>query len=180
MKKFRMLLPAFLLAATTVAAEEKIAEPPPEPPAWETRADADDPVRAEMRQRRYEIMVLLQAYRILPDELKPAVKAELLERLRDDYAANRRRLKQMVERMEQELARLKQKLAEPEDAETAAETEFERLLVQPIGGMGPDGWLPPGGPGVRRGDGERQQHTEGVRETRGPRERSGQAPEPRD
>ena len=88
----------------------------------------------ELQKRRYEIMILLQAYRIVPDELKPGLKAEILRRIREDYLANRSQLSAQIARLEKRLERLKNesKAATPEEIDALMENEFERLLSTPV------------------------------------------------
>lgn len=149
-KKWLILVGAAWLAAGSQAygaepppRQQPDGKPSPDAALTEVRSE-ESAVKEAARKRRYEIMVLLQAYRILPEEQKPAVKEEILARLHADYLANREDKQRMIAFLEAELARLKREATEENpDVDAAVAAEFERLTSLPIGGMGPQGWLPP-------------------------------------
>ena len=89
-------------------------------------SDIQQPLDAK-RQRRYEIMVLLQAYTIVPDNQKDALKEEIIKRIRADYDENMEHTKQVVEKLEQKLDTLKASL-DKENVDQRIEQEFERLV----------------------------------------------------
>lgn len=89
-------------------------------------SDIQQPLDAK-RQRRYEIMVLLQAYTIVPDNQKDALKEEIIKRIRADYDENLEHTRQVVEKLEQKLDTLKASL-DKENVDERIEQEFERLV----------------------------------------------------
>lgn len=89
-------------------------------------SDIQQPIDAK-RQRRYEIMILLQAYTIVPEEQKDAIKEEIIKRIRADYDENLEHTKQVVEKLEQKLNTLKASINK-ENVDQRIEQEFERLV----------------------------------------------------
>lgn len=90
------------------------------------KSDIQEPIDAK-RQRRYEIMVLLQAYTIVPEEQKDAIKEEIIKRIRADYDENQEHTKQVVEKLEQKLNKLKSSINK-ENVDQRIEQEFKRLV----------------------------------------------------
>lgn len=89
-------------------------------------SDIQQPLDAK-KQRRYEIMVLLQAYTIVPDNQKDALKEEIIKRIRADYDENLEHTRQVVEKLEQKLDTLKASL-DKENVDERIEQEFQRLV----------------------------------------------------
>ncbi len=151
---------ALLGAATLSLAAEAPAENGAAPEV--SRQRMEEHANPELQKRRYEIMILLQAYRIVPDELKPGLKTEIIRRMREDYTANRSQLAIQIARLEKRLERLKSenKAVTPEEIDALMEHEFERLLSTPVNMEAPPppslirgrvrgndaGWPPPPAP----------------------------------
>ena len=101
---------------------------------FNARWDSESPEAKAAMKRRYEIMILLQAYKIVPEELKEGLKAEIMLRLREDYIANRQHRENIIRRMETELESLRQKQEADtkEEVDSVMEAEFDRLCNMPI------------------------------------------------
>lgn len=86
------------------------------------------------RHRRFEIMVLINAYKIMPEKERGALRAELIKRIKADFQAVMLEQKERIARAEADLARLRQELAEREShGEELVNRELERLLkMQPF------------------------------------------------
>lgn len=132
--KITMLL--FLTAGTFLTVNAAPPAPAPErrQPQFHGRWDKDSPEAKAAMKRRYEIMILLQAYKLVPDELKDGLKAEIMRRLREDYTANRQHRENIIRFMERELVRLQaaQAADTQEEIDSLMEAEFERLCNMPI------------------------------------------------
>ena len=107
------------------AVEEKISEVTPKERA---RLDA-------ARKRRFEIMVLINAYKIMPEDQRQSLKAELLKRIEADFNATVKVQKEQIAKAEAELKKLRSELAEKEaNSAKLIESELERLLKMPMPG----------------------------------------------
>ena len=152
MKKATCLL-LFLAAVLTLSAREqgprpgehnmqprrpgKIALPVYAPKAVEEKQpDLTPEERARWessRKRRFEIMVLINAYKIMPEAQRAALKAELLKRIQDDFNASMQMRKARIAQAEEELKQLRAELAEKEaKADKLVAEEMERLLKNPM------------------------------------------------
>ncbi len=95
---------------------------------------------AERGQRRSEIMILMQAYKIMPEEGRAAIKAELEKRIREDYLSHRKRAEQMIAKMEERIAKMKAELSD-EKTDEMVKREFDKLMnlpPMPPAGMRPE------------------------------------------
>lgn len=98
-----------------------------EPASPEERQERD----AE-RKRRFEIMVLMQAYKIMPEAERGALKAELLKRIEADLQQSLAEQKRKLAVAEVELDQLRKDIAQREkNAAGLAEKELDRLLRLP-------------------------------------------------
>jgi len=86
---------------------------------------------AQRGQRRYEIMILLQAYRILPEADRAPVEKAIRERLKADYEEHQAFSKIVIARLEKQLEKMKEREAKADPA-AAVDQEFKRLLSEPI------------------------------------------------
>ena len=87
------------------------------------------------RKRRFEIMVLIGAYKIMPEEQRAALKAELLKRIEADFRASMQMQKARIAKAEAELKQLRAGLAEKEaQADKLVAKELDRLLKMPMPG----------------------------------------------
>ncbi len=86
---------------------------------------------AQRGQRRYEIMILLQAYRILPEADRAPVEKAIRERLKADYEEHQAFSKILIARLEKQLAKMKERETKADPA-AAVDQEFKRLLSEPI------------------------------------------------
>jgi len=96
----------------------------------------------DQQRRRYEIMVLLQAYRITPEDqsaLRDQLKTAIVGRLKADFEANKAQRQAQIERIEKRLTELK--ALDGQSADAQINQEFERLVNAPINGIGPRGWI---------------------------------------
>ena len=93
------------------------------------------------RQRRFEIMVLIGAYKIMPEAERKALRSELLKRIDADFQATVNEQKDRIVRAENDLKKLRSELAERESHRSElVERELERLLKMPMpGGRGRTG-----------------------------------------
>ena len=93
------------------------------------------------RQRRFEIMVLIGAYKIMPEAERKALRSELLKRIDADFQATVNDQKDRIVRAENDLKKLRAELAERESHRSElVERELERLLKMPMpGGRGRTG-----------------------------------------
>lgn len=96
----------------------------------------------EREQRRGEIMILVRAYKIMPESGRAAIKTELEKRIREDYLTHRQRAEQMIAKMEERIAKMKAALSD-EKTDEMVQREFDKLMKLPM--------LPPAGmmPGMR-------------------------------
>ena len=154
MKKATCLL-LFLAAVLTLSAREqgprpgehnmqprrpgKIALPVYAPKAVEEKQpDLTPEERARWessRKRRFEIMVLINAYKIMPEDQRQGLKAELLKRIEADFNATVKVQKEQIAKAEAELKKLRSELAEKEaNSAKLIESELERLLKMPMPG----------------------------------------------
>lgn len=99
---------------------------------------AKTPSEVSAKQRRYEIMILLQAYRLVAPELKAEIKREITTRLTLDCRENEKASAQKIAQTEEKLRQLKEEAQLSNDEKV--EREFNRLANVIIGGMGPQGW----------------------------------------
>lgn len=152
MKKTLMILcAAASLAMYADTPKAPVKADAPKPPA---KADApqcapedqpghpDQKPDQDQQRRRYEIMVLLQAYRIIPEDqgaLRDQLKTAIVGRLKADFEANKVQRQAQIERIEKRLAELKALDGQSSDAQI--NQEFERLVNAPINGIGPRGWI---------------------------------------
>lgn len=90
---------------------------------------------AESRKRRFEIMVLINAYKVMPAEQRQALKDELLKRIEADFNATVKLQKEQIAKAEAELKKLRAELAEKEaNSAKLIESELKRLLKMPMPG----------------------------------------------
>ena len=85
------------------------------------------------RKRRWEIMVLISACKIMPEADRPALKAELLKRIEADFQAMISEQKERIAKAESDLQRFRNELADREKHhQELIERELDRLLkMQP-------------------------------------------------
>ena len=84
---------------------------------------------AAARKRRFEIMVLIGAYKIMPENERQPLRAELLKRIEADFNAMTADQKERIARAEADLKRLRKELAERENKRAElVNRELERLL----------------------------------------------------
>ena len=84
------------------------------------------------RKRRFEIMVLIGAYKIMPEEQKPALKAEILKRIDEDFQAMIANQKERIAQAEADLKRFQNELSDRENRkQELIERELDRLLKMP-------------------------------------------------
>jgi len=95
-------------------------------------------VFAKRAQRRYEIMILLQAYRIIPEADRAPLEKAIRDRLKEDYDEHQAFNKAMIAKMEKQLAKMKEREAK-DDPVAAVDQEFKRLLAAPIPAFMPMG-----------------------------------------
>lgn len=151
-----LVLAMFLLASTQISAKENSdrrggernqvrrhgrmslpvyaakSENPPQQPVItpEQRASFE-----AARKRRFEIMVLIGAYKIMPGEQREALKTELLKRIEADFHASMQMQKARIANAEAELKKLRSELAEKEaQADKLVAKELDRLLKMPMPG----------------------------------------------
>lgn len=87
------------------------------------------------RKRRLEIMVLIGAYKIMPEDQRQALRAELLKRIEADFQAVLAAQKERIARAEADLKKLRAELAQREaQGDKLVERELERLLKMPMPG----------------------------------------------
>ncbi len=87
------------------------------------------------RKRRLEIMVLIGAYKIMPEDQRQALRAELLKRIEADFQAVLAAQKERISRAEADLKKLRAELAQREaQGDKLVERELERLLKMPMPG----------------------------------------------
>ena len=81
------------------------------------------------RKRRFEIMVLIGAYKIMPENERAALKAELLKRIEADFQATMAEQRERIARAEADLKKLRNEVAEREaNSKVLVERELDRLL----------------------------------------------------
>lgn len=102
----------------------------------ESTSKADRSKLDNARRRRIEIMVLINACKIMPEADRAPLKKELLKRIDADFQAMVVDQKERIARAEAELQRLRQELDEREKKrEELVKREFERLLNMPAPGF---------------------------------------------
>lgn len=85
------------------------------------------------RKRRFEIMVLINAYKIMPENERSALHSELLKRIREDFQAMNTEQKERIAKAEADLAKLRQELKNRESRrEELIAKELDRLLKMPM------------------------------------------------
>ena len=157
MKKFFSFLFITLLAAGTVQAnaqtqrgraDARRKENRPRPimsqPVYADAPGAQNQFKGEIppeqlakfnaaRKRRFEIMVLIGAYKIMPEAERHALKAELLKRIEADFQAMLSDQKERIAKAEADLQRFRKELADRENRhQEFIERELDRLLkMQP-------------------------------------------------
>jgi len=124
---------------------------------------------AQFKQRRHEIMMLIQAYKILPPEQQETLKPEILQRMKADYAANLEHARKMVTKMEERVARIKAKIAEDEaKSDEKVNIEFNKLLNMKMmshnGMMANPEMMPPDGKPRQKADMQAQLKGENSRD----------------
>lgn len=84
------------------------------------------------RKRRYEIMILIESYKIMPEADRAALKRELLKRIEADLRIALEEKKQKLAAAEKELEAMRADIARREqNAAGVAEQELERLIRMP-------------------------------------------------
>jgi len=100
----------------------------------ESTSKADRSKLDNARRRRIEIMVLINACKIMPEADRAPLKKELLKRIDADFQAMVVDQKERIARAEAELQRLRQELANPKPAVVSEEKEpFYDKLCQCAG-----------------------------------------------
>ena len=66
------------------------------------------------RKRRFEIMVLIGAYKIMPEGQREALRSELLKRIQEDFNASIAAQKARIAKAEADLKKLRAEVAERE------------------------------------------------------------------
>ena len=93
------------------------------------------------RKRRFEIMMLIGAYKIMPENERQPLRNELLKRIREDFHANIAMQKERIAQAEADLKKLRSEVAEREaNSSKLVERELDRLLkakFTPRGGKRP-------------------------------------------
>lgn len=147
MKKSLLLIASLCVLAGSVRADNNAQRPPKrgqgpsiEPPVYVSKGEfasrkggeISPEMRknmAEMRQRRFAIMVLIHAYKLMPEAERASLKKELLRRIEADFQQAMTDQKSRIARAEADLARMKQELAAREaNKNKLIEQEMERLL----------------------------------------------------
>jgi hypothetical protein len=78
-------------------------------------------------------MVLIGAYKIMPENERQNLRAELLKRIEDDFQATMQMQKERIARAEADLKKLRSELAEREaNGKVLVEHELDRLLKMPM------------------------------------------------
>ncbi len=145
-KWFLSLLIALAGLSAWAEKPENPPEPPPlEPPVYESKEPGKNTVlRAELtpaerqrrdaaRKRRFEIMVLIHAWKIMPEPERAPLKAELLKRIEADFRVAISEQKARITAAEADLTRLRQEVAEREEnSAKLVERELDRLLKMPV------------------------------------------------
>ena len=117
----RMQPPVY--ASKTPAMKHRIGEPTAEQKAKFNAA----------RKRRFEIMVLIGAYKIMPENERQNLRTELLKRIKEDFDATMQLQKERIARAEADLQKLRSELAESEaNSKVLVERELDRLLKMPM------------------------------------------------
>ena len=84
-------------------------------------------------KRRFEIMVLIGAYKIMPENERQNLRAELLKRIEEDFQATMQMQKERIAHAEADLKKLRSELAEREaNGKVLVERELDRLLKMPM------------------------------------------------
>ena len=84
------------------------------------------------RKRRFEIMVLIGAYKIMPEDQKAALKVEILKRIDEDFQAMIVDQKERIAKAEADLKRFRSELNDRENRkQELIERELDRLLKIP-------------------------------------------------
>lgn len=84
------------------------------------------------RKRRFEIMVLIESYKIMPEADRAALKRELLKRIEADLRVALEEKKRKLAAAERDLEKLRSDILRREqNASAVAEQEMERLLRAP-------------------------------------------------
>lgn len=87
------------------------------------------------RKRRFEIMVLIGAYKIMPEVQREALRSELLKRIQEDFNASIAAQKARIAKAEADLKKLRAEVAEREaNSSKLIESEFDRLIKLPVPG----------------------------------------------
>ena len=85
------------------------------------------------RKRRFEIMVLIGAYKIMPENQRAGLRAELLKRIEEDFQSVIVQQKARIAKAEADLKKLRDELAEREaQGDKLVEKELDRLLKMPM------------------------------------------------
>lgn len=85
------------------------------------------------RHRRFEIMVLVNAYKILPESERAPLRDELLKRIKEDFQSVINEQKERISRAESDLKNLRNELSEREaHGEELIKRELDRLLNMPM------------------------------------------------
>ncbi|MBE6367443.1 MAG: hypothetical protein E7052_05970 [Lentisphaerae bacterium] len=85
------------------------------------------------RKRRFEIMVLINAWKIMPEKERTALHDELIKRIREDFRAVTAAQKERIAKAEADLNKLRQELADREKRQDElVARELDRLLKMPL------------------------------------------------
>jgi hypothetical protein len=87
------------------------------------------------RKRRFDIMVLINAYKIMPQDQREPLRVELLKRIKADFEAVMAQQKARIAQAEADLERMRREVAEQEaNANELIQREMDRLLNMPTPG----------------------------------------------
>ena len=85
------------------------------------------------RRRRFEIMVLINASKIMPEKDRPAIHAQLMKLIEADFQAMIDMQKERIANAEKDLERFRNELADREkNRQTLIKKELDRLLSIPM------------------------------------------------
>ena len=171
MKRSMFFVLLMMLLSFSVVADEKPAPPEgrpavkkmPNQPVYATQMpavtvknsvqNATPEVREKMdadRRRRFEIMVLISAYKLMPENERQPLRAELLKRIEEDFQSVIAEQKERIAQAETDLTMLRAELADREArSEELIERELDRLVNMPMPSRQPRTMPPRSTPGER-------------------------------
>ena len=126
----RRKMPAPPVYAPSAPVNPSGERPNPENMTPEQRADFE-----AARKRRFDIMVLINAYKIMPQDQREPLRVELLKRIKADFEAVMAKQKARIAQAEADLERMRREVAEQEaHADELIQREMDRLLNMPTPG----------------------------------------------